>query len=116
MAGRAVVIGALVEHDLTHQADEGLVPAVLEFARTVAGRAAHAGPLVPPFFRSLRAVSMALAPILWTRSRTSNSVLPRSLSIGLGGQQLGDSRGSRLGGRLPSGFGRSDRPGLAVQA
>src|SRR5512135_943537 len=78
VTGGAEIRGAILDHDRTHHADEGLIPTVLELARAATGRAGQAGPLVPPFFRSFRAVSRALAPILCTRSRTSNSVLPRS--------------------------------------
>jgi hypothetical protein len=48
------------------QAEDGLVAIFDEPGRFVALRAAQAGPEVPPFFRSERAVSRALAPILWT--------------------------------------------------
>ena len=54
---------------------------------------------------------MALAPVSWTRSRTSNSVAPEELAVGLGGEQLGDPPVVVLGGLMqglvdPLGFGR----------
>ena len=96
--GRAVVVGAILEFDVAHQAHEGLVAAVLELARALAGRATQTGPLVPPFFRSLRAVSMALAPMVWTRSRDLELGLAEELVVGLGGEQLGDPPEFVLGG------------------
>src|SRR5262249_60716780 len=69
----AVVVGPL-QSDGPDQAGDGLGPITDESGRFVAGWAADAGPSVPPFFRSCRAGSMALAPILWTCSLTSNSV------------------------------------------
>src|SRR5262249_101027 len=63
-------------------ADDRLALPALELGRFLAVGARYARPLVPPFFRSARAVSMALAPMAWTWSRTSNSVLPSSWRSG----------------------------------
>src|SRR5262245_66673519 len=48
----------------------------LEPRRPVAVRAGDAAPEVALFLRPASALSMALAPIAWTRSRSSNSVRP----------------------------------------
>ena len=97
MARLAVVIGPLGA-DRPEQAERALGAVADEAGRLVAVRATQARPSVPPFFRSLRAASMALAPILWTRSRTSNSVGPEELAVGLGGEQLGEAAEVGLGG------------------
>src|SRR5689334_16529124 len=78
----AMVVGPL-QADGPEQAGDGLGPVADEPGRFVAARAAQDGPPVPPLFRSSRAVSMALAPTLWTRSRTSNSVRPKNWPAGL---------------------------------
>src|SRR5262249_20186603 len=81
----AVAAGGIspLQVDGPHPARDRPGPGAGGPGRFVALRAAQARPLVPPFFRSFRAVSMALAPILCTRSRTSNSVCPRSRRSGL---------------------------------
>src|ERR1700728_1376038 len=75
--GFAMVIAAL-DRQVADQADDifGAIP--VEFHGFFAVRTAHARPLVPPFFRSLRAASITLAPRSWTRSRISNSLGPSS--------------------------------------
>src|SRR5262249_13148768 len=75
MAVRAVVVGPHGA-DRPQQAERALGAVGDEARRLAAVGAAQARPLVPPFFRPLTAASIALAPILWTRSRTSNSVGP----------------------------------------
>src|SRR5262249_2592423 len=72
----AVVIGSAQADGADGALDRfGLPP--LEACRLAAVGAGAAGALVPPFFRPWRAASRALAPILWTASRTWNSVAPR---------------------------------------
>src|SRR5262249_33631771 len=75
MAVRAVIVGPLGA-DRPQQAERALGAVADEASGPAAVGATQARPLVPPFFRPLTAVSIALAPILWTRSRTSNSVGP----------------------------------------
>src|SRR5262249_4217945 len=62
--------------DRPQQAEAALGP-VAEGARVpAAAGATQARPPVAPFLRPSTAASIALAPIVWTRSRTSNSVAP----------------------------------------
>jgi hypothetical protein len=67
---------------VAYQANDCLRPITDKTGRTLAVWAGHARTLVPPFFRSLRAVSMAWAANLWARSRISNSVAPKSCASG----------------------------------
>src|SRR5262249_14109012 len=78
----AVVVAPL-EADVPQEAAERFEPIVHEFRRFLAVRAEDTGAVVPPFFRSWRAVSRAWVPRAWTRSRTSYSVLPKSSASGL---------------------------------
>src|SRR5207249_4161157 len=68
----AMIIGAK-QADVTGQANDVFVTIAHETRIVLTVRTDHARPLVPPFFRSLRAVSMACAASLWDRSRISNS-------------------------------------------
>ena len=45
MTGRAVIVDVILEFDVAHQSDEGLVAAVLKLAGALAGRATQTGPL-----------------------------------------------------------------------
>ena len=76
MAFLTMVIAAF-EVNLADEAGERLGPIADEAGRFAAVRAGHARTDVVLFFRSVRADSMAHAPIVCERSRTSNSVLPK---------------------------------------
>jgi hypothetical protein len=76
----AAVVVAALQPQPPQQAHEAFGPVPLEPGRSAAVRAARAGALGAPFFRSFRAVSIAKAPMAWTRSRTWNSVAPGSSS------------------------------------
>src|SRR6185312_8489397 len=77
MAMGAVIIRAW-HPDFADGAQEGFGLPALELGVFAARGAVDAGPLVPPFFRSERAVSRAMAAISRVRSRNWNSVAPNS--------------------------------------
>src|SRR5262249_14992785 len=128
-AGLAVVLGPL-QPQLAEQAEDALGAVADAAGALSARRAAYAGAAVPPWFRSRRAVAMALAPRRWTASRTSNSVRPSSwvsdlrahrrasssAAAGNAAMSSGRSRGasaswSGVRGRLAIGISRRGGPG-----
>src|SRR5262249_42628504 len=82
MAVRAMVVGPF-DGQGAQGREQALSSIALEARRSPAVGAAQAGASVPPFFRCRAAVWRARAPRRWTRSRSWNSVAPKSRSSGL---------------------------------
>src|SRR5205807_408236 len=80
--GRTVIIVA-AEVERAEETVGLTVAEPLATAVVLTRRTGPARPLLPPLFRSSKAVWRAVAPRRCTASRTSNSVLPRSSRSGL---------------------------------
>src|SRR5262249_29084997 len=97
-AGALVASGTIVivttQAEGPQQGQRGTAAEALAAGVGSAMRAGHAGAPIPLFLRPSRAAWRALAPRRWTASRTSNSVLPRSLSSGLAASRRARRRAS----------------------
>src|SRR5205807_9415480 len=93
-AAAGVIVGGAAQADGPQQGQRGPAAEALAAGIGLAGRAGPARPLVPPCLRPSRAAWRALAPRRWTASRTSNSVLPKSLSSGLAASRRARRRAS----------------------
>src|SRR5262249_44828384 len=93
IAVRTVVVGP-AQADLSQGTHDLVDLPPVELGRLVAMGTEAAGAVVPPFFRSWRAVSSALAPRRCTVSRSWNSVAPKSWSSGLAASRRARARRS----------------------